>query len=160
MNEQDKISELDELKKMAPTLSSLKKGNHFSVPQDYFDEFPINLKNRIDEQESTSTKFSLAWLFNYQVLAPISSLIVIMILGLIYGTPEKSVELEDLSANEIELSLEYYGYPSIDDEILAELYTEESNNIESISKEELSEEEIIDYLLEENVDVSQIYFEL
>ena len=157
MNEQDKISELDEFKKMAPTLSSLKKENHFSVPQNYFDEFPMKIKSRIDEQEATSATFSLSWFFDYKVLAPVGVCVIVILGVLFFNAPNQTLELEELTADEIEQSLEYYGYPSVDDNILAELYTEET---ESQTQEELSEEEIIHYLLEENVDVSQIYNEL
>ena len=160
MNEQNEISELEELKKLAPTLSSLKKENHFSVPQNYFDEFPMKIKSRIDEQANASKSFSLSWLFNYKVLAPTGTCVVLILAGLFLYNPTQSIELEELTAEEIEASFEYYGYPSIDDELLAELYYTEETENESPTNIELTEEEIIDYLLDENVDVSQLYYEL
>jgi len=60
MNKQNEISDLEELKKMAPTLSSLKKENHFSVPSNYFDEFPMKVKSKIDAEENASSSFSFA----------------------------------------------------------------------------------------------------
>ncbi|MBL4625633.1 MAG: hypothetical protein JKY42_10915 [Flavobacteriales bacterium] len=161
MNEQNEISESEELKKLAPALSSLKKENCFSVPQNYFDEFPIKVKNRIDELGEASTKFSFNWLFNYKILAPVGTCIVLVLAGVFLYNPIQSIELEELTASEIEQSLEYYGYPAIDDELLAELYGSEEEAIEEgLTVEELTEDEIIDYLLNVNVDASQIYYEL
>ena len=150
MNEQNNISELEELKKMAPTLSSLKKENHFSVPSNYFDEFPMMVKCKIDAEENASASFSFAWLFNFKVLTPISVCTIIILGALFFNSPTKTLEIEQ--------SLEYYGYPSLDDEFLAVLYSEE--NKDSEDQEKLSEEEIVNYLLEEEVDVSQLYYEL
>jgi hypothetical protein len=83
----------------------------------------------------------------------------IIILGaLFFNRPTQTLKLKELTAYEIEQSLEYYGYPSIDDEFLAVLYSEENNDSED--QEKLSEEEIVNYLLEEEVDVSQLYYEL
>jgi hypothetical protein len=159
MNEQNKISELEELKKLAPTLSSLKKENHFSVPSTYFDEFPMRVKSRIDEQENASKSFSFGWLFNFKVLAPVGTCIVLILAGMFFYNPTQSIELEELTADEIEASFDYYGYPSIDNELIAELYPTEYGE-DSSTGIELTEEEIIDYLLDENVDVSQLYYEL
>jgi len=83
----------------------------------------------------------------------------IIILGtLLLNNPAENLTLEELTAYEIEQSLEYYGYPSVDDGFLAVLYSEDNNDSED--QEELSEEEIVNYLLEEEVDVSQLYYEL
>jgi len=158
MNKQNEISDLGEFKKMAPTLSLLKKENHFSVPSNYFDEFPMKVKSKIDAEENASSSFSFAWLFNYKVLTPIGVCTIIILGALFFNTPTQTLKLKELTAYEIEQSLEYYGYPSIDDEFLAVLYSEENNDSED--QEELSEEEIVNYLLEEEVDVSQLYYEL
>ena len=158
MNKQNKISDLGEFKKMAPTLSSLKKENHFSVPSNYFDEFPMKVKSKIDAEENASSSFSFAWLFNYKVLTPIGVCAIIILGTLLLNNPAENLTLEELTAYEIEESLEYYGYPSVDDEFLAVLYSEE--NKDSEDQEKLSEEEIVNYLLEEEVDVSQLYYEL
>ncbi|MBL4653416.1 MAG: hypothetical protein JKY53_11245 [Flavobacteriales bacterium] len=162
MNEQNEISELEELKKLAPTLSSLKKENHFSVPSTYFDEFPMALKNKIDEQENSSKNFSLNWLFNYKLLAPVGTCIVLILSSLLFYNPTETIELEELTAEEIQLSFEYEGYHTVDDELLAELYySEEAETTQKNSTtNELTDQEIIDYLLEENIDETQIYYEL
>ena len=158
MNKQNEISDLEELKKMAPTLPSLKKENHFSVPSNYFDEFPMKVKSKIDAEENASSSFSFAWLFNYKLLTPIGVCAIIILGTLFFNSPTQTLKLKELTAYEIEQSLEYYGYPSIDDEFLAVLYSEDNNDSED--QEELSEEEIVNYLLEEEVDVSQLYYEL
>ena len=162
MNEQNEISESEELKKMAPTLSSLKKENHFSVPGNYFDEFPMKLKSRIDEQAGTSKNFSFAWLFSYKILAPIGTCIVIILAGFFFYNPSQSIAIEELTAEEIIQSIEYYGYHNVDDELLAELYysDEAEDTQRNATTDEFTEEELIDYLLDQNIDETQLYYEL
>lgn len=47
---------MDELKKIAPNLSKLKKDNPFSVPKNYFDDFPARLQMKMDEEKNGSVK--------------------------------------------------------------------------------------------------------
>lgn len=43
---------MDELKKIAPQLSKIKKDNPFKVPDNYFDDFPARLQMKIDAENA------------------------------------------------------------------------------------------------------------
>lgn len=47
---------MDELKKIAPNLSKLKKDNPFSVPKNYFDDFPARLQMKMNEEKNEAVK--------------------------------------------------------------------------------------------------------
>jgi hypothetical protein len=47
---------MDELKKIAPNLSKLKKDNPFSVPKNYFDDFPARLQMKMNEEKNGAVK--------------------------------------------------------------------------------------------------------
>jgi hypothetical protein len=47
---------MDELNKIAPNLSKLKKDNPFSVPKNYFDDFPARLQMKMNEEKIGADK--------------------------------------------------------------------------------------------------------
>jgi hypothetical protein len=46
------LSKMDDFKNIAPKLSEIKKGNPFSVPNNYFDDFNARLNTRIKSHET------------------------------------------------------------------------------------------------------------
>jgi hypothetical protein len=47
---------MDELKKIAPELSKIKKENPFRVPENYFEDFSARLQMKLEEEKRGSTK--------------------------------------------------------------------------------------------------------
>jgi hypothetical protein len=47
---------MDELKKIAPELSKIKKENPFRVPENYFEDFSTRLQMKLEEEKRGSTK--------------------------------------------------------------------------------------------------------
>lgn len=47
----NKITTMDELKKIAPELSKIKKENPFRVPENYFEDFSVRLQERLETEK-------------------------------------------------------------------------------------------------------------
>lgn len=52
----NKITTMDELKKIAPELSKIKKENPFRVPENYFDDFSSRLQVKLEAEKGGTTK--------------------------------------------------------------------------------------------------------
>lgn len=155
MENQHKTNDLEELKKLAPTLSSIEKENNFSVPPNYFDKFPFTLKDKIDQREEH--RFQLSRFFNFKSITTVGISIALLVLGIYLNTP---IPQEELTADEIHAVLEFEGDYHISDEVLADAYFSSNRITENTMIIDLSEDEIMNYLEEEYTNISELYYEL
>lgn len=79
----DRVNEFEELKDMAPTLNQIPKYNPFSVPANYFEEFPTDLQNKIADNK-TSIKWTdwLVLLLKPSFSVPVLSVLLITFVGI------------------------------------------------------------------------------
>lgn len=145
MNNKNNIPDTENLKDNAPTLFNLKKENSFKVPQLYFDELPTKIQNQVIHQSKYQFQLQFKW------IVPVAASLILVIV-LLTNVNQQNNSLEDLSAQEIQQVLEFEGYYNVDTDLLAVVYSDETNN------NEITNEEIIDYLIYENMDVDAIYY--
>ena len=132
-------------------LSKIVKKNNFSVPNDYFEQLPQVINNK--KLNNSSIKFYFDKL-SYRVLIPISAFILITILVLNWNDNTLKNELtnEQISEFLLEEEDEY-----LDENLIYETYYQVMPNEISMTNEE---EKYIDYLIENDIDVSTIIEEL
>lgn len=188
MQEKSNITNNDEdLRDLAPTLSKIEKHNPFKVPKGYFDSLPTIIQNRCIEIEKGKPIRGL-WLqniftpviqkltlLNPKIAIPVSTAIVIIIVGIYFFTSlPSSLQIEDnasllsfnqLSGEEIASVLESDNGYSIDEYLIVEALLDKekeeeeyaASNPENIDD---SSDEIINYLIENGIELSTIVNEL
>jgi len=147
----------EELREFAPTLSKIEKQNPFQVPERYFDTLPTIIQERCIKDKRASLSEWLQHILSPRILAPISAAIVLIIIGINFfissPTPlEKDalLSLEQLSAEDIYSAIEAGDLYEIDEYLIVEAL------IEVEDEGEESDEEIIDYLMENGIELSTI----
>ncbi len=156
MDTNDKNEE-EYLKDLAPGLFSKDLEKDRSVPEGYFDSIEEKVLAKVETNAPESRVFKL---INYRNLA-IAAGVAILLAFL--------PTLRTLLMNEtVEIAEEVVDWDSISDDAATlylsgefdeeELYSElDWSNTETFTEEDLSEEAIIDYLMEENLDEQLLY---
>ena len=127
-----------------------KKENNFKVPNDYFEDLPLRVTEKIHSKKQVSFNLNKL-LFRY--LIPSASLIILLIFILNWNNTTKTeISDEQLSEFLIEDADEYF-----EDELIYESYVE---NISIENNEEETEENYIDYLVENDIEINTIIEEL
>ena len=142
---------MDELNKIAPELSKLKKKNPYGVPVGYFDEFPARLRARLDAEEDAAprkTRF-------IQLIKPAVGLAAsfILIFMLVYW-PLKTFTPKQLTQNNTETELTDNDYFSVlermDEDSFFALLNEPAEEIE------FTDEDLLAYV-SANISEYEIY---
>ncbi|MCG3164654.1 MAG: hypothetical protein POELPBGB_00413 [Bacteroidia bacterium] len=143
----------------SPLLTKLKQTPiDFKEPEGYFDEFNRKLNERIKYEQPSLTplkkKGIIRKLYNPYYAVAATLLVAISVIGLnhIIEAPLKpptQAEIADVVSTE--------KIETIDEEVLIEvLDTEVIEETEILNEEEISDEIIIDYLVENNIDLDLI----
>ena len=147
---------MDDLKKIAPKLSKIKKENPFVVPPQYFDSFSTRMQMRIEAEEAVvrSRKIRIIHFFK-PALGLAASLALIFLLGYFYLNSHKNSQLADNTNQDTELTDENYSLliEEIDEELFYAFINEPSIN------DEYSDEELVSYLSQAVSDFD-IYMEI
>ncbi len=142
----------ENLEKEAPFLSKIKKENHFSTPNNYFEVLPEVIASK--NLNNKSLRFSFDKL-SYRILVPVASLIVLFFI--VFNFNNNNTETELTSEQLSDLIIEE-NYLDIDDYLVYETYAE---IIEEEEDETLSEtDDYIDYLIDNDIDINSIIEEL
>ena len=148
----------DDLKKHAPWLTKIEKRNEFQAPDGYFDSLPSIIQERCLEssRSAISEKLERFRFYFYRLVIPVSFAAIIIFFGLNYLNPA-DVD-NDLTAEEISIILEEDVSISIEETLLIEILMEN----ESAQSAEFADEDedIIDYLIDNDIDLSSIINEL
>ena len=130
-------------------LSNIKKENNFTTPSNYFDELPELLNNKRVNSSSLNLNKLL-----YRILIPSVTFIIIAVLILNWNNTTEITQISDdqLSDYIINVESEY-----LDEEIIYESYME---SIALESNLEETEENYINYLIDNDVDINTIIEEL
>ncbi|MCK4661232.1 MAG: hypothetical protein KAT68_00090 [Bacteroidales bacterium] len=149
---------MDELSKIAPKLSKIKKDNPFKAPDGYFDNFPLKMQEIITAQkEVVKPKFvlfakpQLAYIYAF-------SLIIVMVFSYTVMTNYFNNNANQLlTSDEICEIIEYDVY-EYDEALFVDALLDDDYDISDSDND--ASEEIIDYLLDDNIDYNTIIEEL
>ena len=143
-----RISDLEEIKAMAPVLFSLPKYNPFVVPADYFEELPAKVTELARRNKKTTSPFEwFSLLIRPRFILPVAATLLIAIAGIKYMNSNAVMPKNDTE----ELSLEEHLY-DIDESTIIDQLT-----AEAIDENENTEEgSIRDYLIENNIDETNL----
>lgn len=143
----DILKELDQMKKTSP----------FKVPENYFDQFPLLLQEKLEKKQKTE-----GWGYKfYRILkshlALDSSIAGILVIGFIgYKLFSPAVEKNQLTPAEKKQAIEYEVYSTDYGTIIDNM--DHSKNVEIKGSDNSAEksDEIIEYLVGENVETATL----
>ena len=145
------------LKELAPRLFSKEMDEKREIPEGYFDALDDRVMAKINEEEEVEPKGKVRRLINFRNLSIAAGLALLMALipFLKDSTPVQTatvkVELESISEDSAALYLaEEYDLESIAADI-------ELDETEVTLDEDLTEEEIVNYLLDSELSESDLY---
>lgn len=147
---------MDDLKNIAPKLSKIKKENPFSVPDNYFNELPMQIQERV-RQKRVFYPAVLIELLKKPAYALSFSLLLLLIIIIPFTISTYNSKLSNSQIAYQDFDITDIEYFEINEELL----------IEAISAEEFDENELIeetndemmDYIIN-NVDYTTILDEL
>ena len=148
-----------ELKGLSPTLASVKKENIFDVPNGYFEQLPAKIIEQCREEDLYKSHGIMRYL-NVKSIAAAASVILIAISLLVYNIKDSThqLALQDLTDEEVLGYLDTHDIYDINEEELIEEFSD-SDNLFVIGAV-LETDEIIDYLMENNIDLTAIINEI
>lgn len=140
-NNEENTSFLDQIKKEKP----------FSVPKNYFEVLPQVITDKKLKNKNIENVFDK---LSYRILAP--TFTVLAIIAIVYLIPNENNEME-LTGDQISEIILTENLHEFDEDLIYSVYSE--TLIEEPVNEE-SDEEIIDYLINNNIDINSIIEEL
>lgn len=149
---------MDDINKTAPNLSKIKKDKHFKVPEGYFDTFPARMSDKIHAVKDEG--FYEKYVLNLKPYLAIAALFIgLVIIGIITWNElyKSSIGIEP-GIEEIAALIEDDIYNFSDEIIMEAIYTDEitSDDADIVGTDEDQTNEIIDYLIDENIDLFDI----
>jgi hypothetical protein len=143
---------MNDISKIPPKLSQISKKMPFKVPEDYFENFSVRLSNRIHEKKSPEyTGRLIAVLRPYFVIAAITVIILVAVRVFILQ-PGKE-DMDRLKSYEITANIKDNIYDYSEEAIIEAVYPAIES---SASDEYLTREEIIEYLINEDISLGDI----
>jgi len=147
----------DYLKELAPRLFSKEMDEKREIPEGYFDALEDRVMSKIKQEEVVEPEGKVRRLINYRNLSVAAGLALLMALipflkdSTLDQTAAVEFELESISEDAAQLYLaEEYDLESI-------VYDLDQEDITLSEEEELSEEEILNYLIDSEISESLIY---
>ena len=134
----------------APFLSKIEIVNQFSTPKNYFKELPEVINSKLLKTSSLLFYFDK---LSYRIFAPILVTTTVLLLLFYLNTNTPSFEMTPAQISEVLINGDYID---LDEDLINETYFEiiEAENQESGS------EEYINYLIENDIDITTIITEL
>lgn len=130
-------------------IEQLKKENQFSVPANYFEELPQQIHAK---RTSTKPNSIFSNQFFYKVLTPTMVIVTLFVSYYIYQN-NTTTELTSQEISEVIIDQELI---QMDEEMIYEVYAETATS----NQTESQNEEIIDYLINNNISINLIIEEL
>jgi hypothetical protein len=142
---------LDNLGNEASFLSKIKKENHFKAPENYFEVLPEVISNKRLNNKSIQLSFDkLSW----RILIPFTAVVAIFTIITNLNTVDENNILTYDQLSEYIITEEDIEF---DDYLVYEAYAE---TIETEEEFDTVTDEYIDYLIENDIDISSIIEEL
>ncbi len=142
---------MEDLSKIAPNLSKIKKENSFKVPDNYFDDFPTIIQEKISTKPTFSFSKYLFFIFRPQFIA-VFSLIVIFFVS--YSIFNSHLKTNTLSSNDIAEYIEQNQY-DYDEDLFVDVIVNDPN-IDITDDSDKNNKEITDYLINNDIDYSTL----
>lgn len=149
-----------------PDFSKLKKNNPFEVPENYFDSLPLIISNKIDFNRnrhslSISRLFSLNPKFSVAIVS--SAFVILMTVFLLTKSSQEFDSLSEITFEDVLLEYpelienmdESIFYESLLVETEVDYFGDFETNFDMDTS--LSDEDIFNYLTEEDIDSELIY---
>ncbi len=142
---------MEDLSKIAPNLSRIKKENNFKVPDNYFDDFPGTIQEKISTKSSSCFSKYLFFIFKPQFIVVYSLIAIFFVSYSIFNYHQKQ---NMLTSNDISEYIEQNesGY---DEDLLIDVIVNDPN-IYISSNSDNDNDEIINYLINNDVDYSTL----
>ncbi|HWY97937.1 MAG TPA: hypothetical protein VNY36_02520 [Bacteroidia bacterium] len=161
MNRKNDIFDEENLGKEVPLLSSIPKRNPFTVPEGYFDALPSAIMDKCRETKTIPEKSKLFWLFRPQWITAILICAIAITFYMRHDTP---ATLETLTAQvsdstiyqHLQNNIDYVDVNSLEDALQNENVTTVPARTDSTN----NQQDIVKYLMDHNVDASDIENEL
>ncbi len=150
---QNRIEDFEEINAEAPLLAGIPKYNPFDVPADYFDELPALIQNRcISSKPSVSIIEWLVLLIKPRFAIPVLATVLCAVAGINFM--DKNAEMTK-SGRTAEISIEERLNSIDESELIDELADDQAD-----LKQNNTNESIENYLIDNNIDESNLNSEL
>lgn len=144
---------MDKLSNITPRFPKIRKKKPYRVPENYFEELPGRIQEAIHVQKETEPVKPFIFRVIRPRLAVAASIIVFAVIGYFgYKLIHSDNSAPELTSGEIAEYVEYYS-SEIDEDLFIELLDE--NKLPKANFSDLSDE-IITYLVDENIDYQSI----
>jgi hypothetical protein len=132
-------------------IEDIHKGNPFSVPEKYFDNFPIRMANKISEKVEVKSPIpENAWFKpRYAAILAFSSVLLLLLIGLVFVNYHHN----PLSSKEMVEAYRYSAIQDLTDEQLAQMTTDNQDFSDTTAQ---YKKEVIEYLSKDNLDINRI----
>lgn len=155
-----------ELKELSSTLAAIPKADPYKVPEGYFKEAEAQATEMAREMGILHTSSPRRMIYiRYAAIAASFAILAMMWMNFTPENPEQLAD-NDVSIEELIEYLDEEGsFEIIEDDLINELAdietvlaTEEleDKNLDEMDDQEITREEIIEYLLEDNIDLATI----
>ena len=151
----------NDLRKIAPTLFSLKKENNYKVPDGYFDQLPTIIQDKIIENslltESIWKRIYKAIFMPQFALGSLSIATLVLVGWFVF---KEDFKPQQLSSQDIAEVIYHQEIDNISEDILIEELSEE--NISTRKNQNITKEHeaIIEYLLDNKIEEAEIVDQL
>ncbi len=143
---------MENLNKIPPRLSQTGKKTPFKVPEGYFENFSVRLSNRIHEKESPEQAGRrIPVLKPYFAIAAVAVIILVAVQIFIIQPGKR--DINHLKGYEITANIEDNLYYYSEEAIIEAIYPVTES---PASGEDLTNEEIVDYLINEDISLTDI----
>ncbi len=143
---------MDNLNKIPSKLSKTSNKMPFKVPEDYFENFSIRLSERIHEKKSPEFIGRLIPALRPYFAIAVIAVIILVAVRIFIFQPGK-VDMNGLKSYEITANIEDNIFYYSEETIIEAVYPDFES---SSSEEDLTNEEIIEYLINEDISINDI----
>jgi hypothetical protein len=145
-------------------LEEIKKGKTFVVPEGYFDALPGIIEERIARERKAQPRIIALFRSNFGYVAAAASIVLVIGLSIFFNqVPDPHVSGSGMAARQgfiTKQDIREYLCDNLDESALMELAAAgdagEEKEEELNVVEQLDEQEVIDYLIDNNVDVNEL----
>lgn len=147
--------------------ASFPKENPYQVPLNYFEKLPLAIQDKITSGERSKVKvLQLDWFSKAQLLAAAASVIIVCLVGINFWnkstdrvTPSSIAKIETPVSNKFDLRLDNIDESTLEDMLLSEEGTSIELN-QPTSPQLASNEKIVNYLIDNHIDIGTLLNEL
>ena len=168
MNNKKNIYEEDvkkELENLSEKLSGLNKNNPFSTPKDYFDELPSIIKEKcisIDKKPFFKIIFENFILPKYAIGFALLfiAILSVSIIFLNQGNNSSTIEFAEITWEDVLKTDPHFFDDYSESELITTLVSQTNGNMNLLtpsSEENISDEDLIDYLSNEDYEIEILY---